>query len=417
EPEPEPVAVTQVERAFSWPSTVANMADGDLPESQWPQMGMLKAVGYSVGANGLMTASRQRLLKHVYMQVLPYIESKSYVAEWGDPKSGSRLKKMAETLAAFARNAKRQKIDKSIAISEWEQDLAWLKDEYYLKHKYTWVWPIIKNKNEQVPDNPKKKVVTLLPKTYVSSREFLEEQYTNKAGELCCQVCQSALPFKLENGKYFWEETAITEHLVPSTFSDLVLCPNHRAMYQHANTSKLQVVDAIHLGERKELSIKLANTSLKLFITEEHANQLLPAIETIKSNSSVYENVGKGLFGVKHVYLYEDQGEWLLTSKKHNVLATFKEKSEAKQWLVGFDEYRGVISTITEKVPTPKSKKTKQPKLKVRTSLSVAAVRFGTVKKTEPQSSYKSGYSLCTTCNGDGGINGGCWKCGGSGWM
>jgi DnaJ-class molecular chaperone len=117
------------------------------------------------------------------------------------------------------------------------------------------------------------------------------------------------------------------------------------------------------------------------------------------------------------VYLYEDQGEWLLTSKKHNVLATFKEKSEAKQWLAGFDEHRGVISTITEKVPTPKSKKTKQPKLKTMSSLSVAAVRFGTVKKAEPQSSYKSGYSLCTTCNGDGGINGGCWKCGGSGWM
>ncbi|MFA0256074.1 hypothetical protein [Vibrio breoganii] len=44
-------------------------------------------------------------------------------------------------------------------------------------------------------------------------------------------------------------------------------------------------------------------------------------------------------------------------------------------------------------------------------------MRFGSVKRSVPVSSHRTGYAICNTCNGDGGINGGCWKCGGSGWM
>ncbi|NMT19407.1 hypothetical protein HKA99_34195, partial [Vibrio parahaemolyticus] len=76
--------------------------------------------------------------------------------------------------------------------------------------KYSWVWPTSTNQDEK----PHVKIIKKEPvKLYRSSREFLTEQYTNKAGELCCQVCQSALPFKLTNGEYFWEETSISKQL------------------------------------------------------------------------------------------------------------------------------------------------------------------------------------------------------------
>ena len=416
EPEPEPVDMAQVERAFSWPSTVANMADGDLPESQWPQMGMLKAVGYSVGANGLMTASRQRLLKHVYIQVLPYVESKSYVAEWGEPKSGSRLKKMAETLAAFARNAKRQKIDKSIAISEWEQDLAWLKDEYYLKHKYTWVWPSSKNKKGSDE-------AVVQEKQYQSSRDFLVEQYTNKANELCCQICQSALPFKLENGEYFWEETPVLESVESSPFSDLVLCPNHRAMYVHANATPNQLLDSLGGNFTKSISINLAGENSLIFVSEKHQQKLRILAESYLVKEPVsptidfdISQVPKGLQGTKRLYLYEKEGQWVVSSRA-STIHTLPSKAAAQQWIERFDNYRGTSSKIMEQVPTAKPKKANKQKQNGRSIPSVAAMRFGTIKKAEPKSSFKSGYSLCTTCNGDGGINSGCWKCGGSGWM
>ncbi len=81
-----------VQKTFRWPSTVANEADGILPESQWPQMGILKAVGYAVGASGLNTSARLKLLRSIYREKLPYVYSKAYVAEWGAPKRqrGSR---------------------------------------------------------------------------------------------------------------------------------------------------------------------------------------------------------------------------------------------------------------------------------------------------------------------------------------
>ncbi|NMU87406.1 hypothetical protein HKB16_31645, partial [Vibrio parahaemolyticus] len=54
-------ATKTVQSTFRWPSTIANEADGPLPESQWPQMGMLKAVGYTVGVSGLAVSSRLKL--------------------------------------------------------------------------------------------------------------------------------------------------------------------------------------------------------------------------------------------------------------------------------------------------------------------------------------------------------------------
>ncbi|TKG01205.1 hypothetical protein [Vibrio lentus] len=402
--------------SFRWPSTIAFEADGSLPEVEWPKIGVLKAVGYTVGAQGLPQADRRTILTNVYMQSLPYVDSRSYMNEWGEPLSSDRLKKMAETLASLTKGAKRKtQANMKQAIRDWESDLAWLKEQYYLEHKYQWVWPRAGDKDESDLE------LTIKEKHYQSSREFLIEQYTNKANELCCQICQSALPFKLESGEYFWEEIPVTKSIDSSPYSDLILCPNHRAMYLHTNSKPNQLLENLGDSFSKKLSIELASEQVSIFVTELHQKKLRLAKELMprtKASSCLFDfsNIPQGLQGVKKLYLYENQGSWVVGSRA-KVIATLTSKSEAKQWLAGFDEHRGVISTITEKVPTPKSKKTKQPKLKTKSSLSVAAVRFGTAKKAEPQSSYKSGYSLCTTCNGDGGINGGCWKCGGSGWM
>ncbi|MFA0167856.1 hypothetical protein AB4565_06540 [Vibrio breoganii] len=398
---------------FHWPSTIAEGADGSLPESQWPQVGMLKAVGYTVGQNGLALSVRTKLLTNVYVQELPKVDSQSYVDEWGAPESSRRLKKMAETLAALARNAKRKEANMSYAIRDWEHDLAWLKAQYYLKHKYTWSWPAVKNSDEATAKESSPKP----EKVYKSSREFLVEQYTNSAGELCCQICQSALPFKLSNGEYYWEETRIDSSLSASPFVDIVLCPNHRAMYLHANSAPNLLLESLGDTFKNQISLKLASEAQSLFMSELHQEKLRSIVSNAKQDTVFdIEQIPKGLDGVKKLYVYPKGSDWVVSSRA-KVIVLQPTRMDALQWINSFDNIRNVTSTVTEKVPTPKSKANKLRNTSARPRLSVAGVRFGSVKKSVPVSSHRTGYAICNTCNGDGGINGGCWKCGGSGWM
>ena len=56
----------------------------------------------------------------------------AYIAKFGEPKTGQRLKQIASTIASFTRNAKRRKThDFSFAINNWENDLATLKSNFY----------------------------------------------------------------------------------------------------------------------------------------------------------------------------------------------------------------------------------------------------------------------------------------------
>ncbi|EGQ7998529.1 hypothetical protein LH709_001086 [Vibrio vulnificus] len=128
-------------KGFKWPSTLAYESSENIPEVDWPQVGMLKGVGYSVGAKGLPTAQRRELLSNIMSQQLPYVTSYAYRQEWGEPNTTARLKKLANTIANLAKNSKRSSNNTSIAISEWEEDLRWLKENYYKNGKYSWSWP------------------------------------------------------------------------------------------------------------------------------------------------------------------------------------------------------------------------------------------------------------------------------------
>ena len=126
---------------FKWPSTIAYMSNGNIPEVDWPQVGMLQGVGYAVGAKGLPKAKRHELLSNIMSQQLPFVTSYAYRQEWEEPNTTARLKKLANTIASLSKNAKRRSNNNSIAISAWEEDLKWLKEKYYKNGKYSWQWP------------------------------------------------------------------------------------------------------------------------------------------------------------------------------------------------------------------------------------------------------------------------------------
>ena len=129
---------------FDWPSTlVFGGGHTEIDDFDWPQIGLMKTLGYKVGRTGIQDKKKRRqILKEIYeKEDLPSVMPKYYLSKWGSPHSCARLGKMAQSLATFCRNAKRdKKKDKTVAIEHWEDDLEWLKKEYYRGHCQFW-WP------------------------------------------------------------------------------------------------------------------------------------------------------------------------------------------------------------------------------------------------------------------------------------
>ncbi|MCK0173884.1 hypothetical protein [Mycolicibacterium sp. F2034L] len=101
----------------------------NLDTGAWPTSGVLGEMGYRVGRSGLVDGARKRILAEVLSVELVATSpaAEAYVDEWGPPNSPKRLQKMVNSIAAFARNARRRDADFSEAIADWENDLEWLR--------------------------------------------------------------------------------------------------------------------------------------------------------------------------------------------------------------------------------------------------------------------------------------------------
>ncbi len=113
------------------------------------------------------------------------------------------------------------------------------------------------------------------------TKPYLREQYTNADGEMICQICKTPLPFSLANGNPYFE----SEELVPGTtrthFQNYVaLCPNHAAMFVHANESREDIRELVKTGSECILPIKLAGMAHKLYFTETHLSDLRAVLST-----------------------------------------------------------------------------------------------------------------------------------------
>lgn len=129
---------------FDWPSTQAEPGDRSQRFDTWNQEGVLKYMGYEVGkTKGLADHSRREILDAVFSAVLPPVNSPDYVKKWGLPGTAPRLERLANELARFARNGKRNRTaDYSAAVADWEADLKHLKRKYYVG-TFHFGWPHI----------------------------------------------------------------------------------------------------------------------------------------------------------------------------------------------------------------------------------------------------------------------------------
>jgi len=120
---------SQLDEYFHWPMTVAPMGLTGIKSFNSPENGMLAAFGYHVGkTSALDTFARRTILDDIFSIQLPPLVSAQYMQEWAEPRTPTRLKKLAYTLAALTRNEKRRGL--TVAPSERESDFAYLYSEY-----------------------------------------------------------------------------------------------------------------------------------------------------------------------------------------------------------------------------------------------------------------------------------------------
>lgn len=127
---------------FDWPSTKTGPGDRSQRFDAWNQEGVLKYMGYEVGeTRGLGDHLRREILDAVFGAVLPPVNGPDYVKKWGLPATAPRLDRLANELARFVRNGKRNRTaDYSAAVADWEIDLKYLYSKYYVG-KFNFGWP------------------------------------------------------------------------------------------------------------------------------------------------------------------------------------------------------------------------------------------------------------------------------------
>jgi len=134
----------RAEGYFDWPRTDAPASRFGLSGDHFHyQEGLLKFVGYQTGEAARSEFIRRDILDWVFHNELPRVKSPVYMAEWGAPKTPDRLRKMANCLATFTRNAKRRvSADCGEAISQWQGDLNYLYTTYYIgRFNFAWAEP------------------------------------------------------------------------------------------------------------------------------------------------------------------------------------------------------------------------------------------------------------------------------------
>lgn len=121
-----------LKRVIKWPTTETPLGLEQLFPNGWQETGLLSSYGYTVGKSGATEGHRRKTLSRLVEEDINFASFKSsYINSWGKSNSLERLLKLARTIAVLCRNAKGSPNDLEKAITEWESDLAFLKEKYF----------------------------------------------------------------------------------------------------------------------------------------------------------------------------------------------------------------------------------------------------------------------------------------------
>lgn len=108
-------------------------------------------------------------------------------------------------------------------------------------------------------------------------KTWLREQYTNRHGQMICQICQKEMPFKKRDGEYYFEAV---EALSDKYFSRehesqfVALCPLCAAMYEEfikrEKSSMSELHEALTVSDGLEIPLELGERRARLRFVETH---------------------------------------------------------------------------------------------------------------------------------------------------
>lgn len=119
---------------------------------------------------------------------------------------------------------------------------------------------------------------------------YLREHYRNADGEMTCQICKGPLPFKLDDGREFFETVEFLPELTKRHHQNyLALCPTHSAMYRHVNGSRDTMRVAFEALRSNELDVVLAQQDFTIYFSRTHILDLGAILEAERSLSAKSE--------------------------------------------------------------------------------------------------------------------------------
>ncbi|WP_334545049.1 sacsin N-terminal ATP-binding-like domain-containing protein [Rhizobium leguminosarum] len=116
--------------------------------------------------------------------------------------------------------------------------------------------------------------------------EYLRQQYES-GGEMTCQICKGPMPFRLDDGRPYFEKVEFLPELGRRHFQNyLALCPNHAAMYAHTNGSAEFLKDGFLEVECNEIEVIIAQRDETIYFTRTHIADLKAVIESDEAEES-----------------------------------------------------------------------------------------------------------------------------------
>jgi hypothetical protein len=118
------------------------------------------------------------------------------------------------------------------------------------------------------------------------ARPYLRDLYTNRQGDLVCQACHRAMPFRLTDGKHYFEAPELLQSASAELQENhLALCPTCCAKWQNANsTSDDEIASAVQGAEAPEIAVTLAGETARLRFVEEHFEDLRTIFSIVSRN-------------------------------------------------------------------------------------------------------------------------------------
>ena len=106
---------------------------------------------------------------------------------------------------------------------------------------------------------------------------WLREQYTNRHGQMICQICQEEMPFKKRDGEYYFEAVeALSKKYFPREHESqfVALCPLCAAMYEEfikrQKSSMSELHEALTVSDGLEIPLELGERKTRLRFVETH---------------------------------------------------------------------------------------------------------------------------------------------------